>query len=328
MKTLKDTNHMAYDEWMSKNTKNVDEVSYGSKFKAWFKCRKCGHEWQSMVCNRSKGKGCLACTNRVVNKNNRFSEKFPELILDWDPSNKKTPDKYVFGSNALVGWICHVCGYIWKARIVDRVNGSGCACYAGQTVNKYNRLSDLCKRSLDDWDYEKNDDVPENFAYKSNKKVYWKCKKCKHMWFSQIRAYVNSSGCQKCSGFLPNMNNCLATDLFLVRFYNDSVSPTEIHKRSAKKVWWKCKKCKFKWFMSPHMFSNYRGCPKCDSGSKVSKSALQWIRNIDKDALPEQKIKIDDKYIYVDGLNKKKIPYMNFWAIIGTATWKHMMRMI
>ena len=243
IKTLKDTNPLAYSEWMDINDKNADCVSHGSNYKAWFKCNKCGHEWKSSVSNRTKNKNCPACANRVINNSNRLSTNYPNLVKDWDPSNEKSPDEFVYGSNFIVKWICHKCGFKWNTSIIHRsLDGHGCKSCAGQVVNDNNRLSKLCKRSINDWDYSKNILLPDDFTYKSPKKVYWKCKECGHCWQAPVSSYTKSRGCPKCSGFIANEHNCLYANKYLMSFYNDEKNAKEIHYKSGKQVKWKCNK--------------------------------------------------------------------------------------
>lgn len=303
MKTLKDTNLLAYEEWMIKNKKSVDKVSYGSKYKAWFKCRKCEYEWEAIVYNRSKGQGCPACANRVITEDNCFAINCVQLLSEW--ADASSPFNFTVGSNALKKWKCCVCGYIWKARIVDRVQGRGCASCAGQVANDYNRLTTNNPKSIADWDYEKNFLKPECFSYKSNKRAFWVCSMCEYKWNSTIINY-SLNGCPKCSGkTIPNEENCLKNDHLLMKFWSskNKISPDKIHKRSGKSFWWDCKKCNHEWRQSPHQLASLRGCPNCASGSRVSKMALEWLKLIDPDAIPEQLININGRKIWVDGYN-------------------------
>lgn len=50
-------------EWhLTKNGNMFPEnVSYGSEKNIWWKCLFCGHVWQSIIYNRTKGKGCPKC---------------------------------------------------------------------------------------------------------------------------------------------------------------------------------------------------------------------------------------------------------------------------
>ena len=60
------------EEWHQ--TKNGDlkptDVTRGSKKKVWWKCQKCGGEWQAAICNRSKtnGTGCPYCSKKGKTK--------------------------------------------------------------------------------------------------------------------------------------------------------------------------------------------------------------------------------------------------------------------
>ena len=50
-------------EWcQDKNEKLTPEkVTYGSNKVVWWKCRKCGHEWQASIHNRNSNHGCPVC---------------------------------------------------------------------------------------------------------------------------------------------------------------------------------------------------------------------------------------------------------------------------
>ncbi|MBQ3597442.1 MAG: zinc-ribbon domain-containing protein [Clostridia bacterium] len=42
---------------------------YGGKKEYWWKCSKCGHEWQAQIIKRNKGQGCPECyKNSFKNK--------------------------------------------------------------------------------------------------------------------------------------------------------------------------------------------------------------------------------------------------------------------
>lgn len=58
-------------EWnYEKNNKLTPEnVSCGSGIKVWWKCSKCGYEWQAKIFNRSYGTGCPKCYKKRRNSN-------------------------------------------------------------------------------------------------------------------------------------------------------------------------------------------------------------------------------------------------------------------
>lgn len=60
--SLADTHPLLISEWdFEKNTMLPTEIVAGSAKKAWWKCSKCGHEWQAVIHTRSKGVGCPNC---------------------------------------------------------------------------------------------------------------------------------------------------------------------------------------------------------------------------------------------------------------------------
>ncbi len=50
-------------EWhpLKNGNMNPDNVSYGSNKKAWWICKDCGHEWKSVISNRTHQQGCPRC---------------------------------------------------------------------------------------------------------------------------------------------------------------------------------------------------------------------------------------------------------------------------
>lgn len=49
--TYTNANHLAH-EWHSKNEKPISSYKPASRFRAWWKCSVCEHEWQSTIANR------------------------------------------------------------------------------------------------------------------------------------------------------------------------------------------------------------------------------------------------------------------------------------
>ena len=64
------TNPELLKEWdFDRNNKSPYELSKGSHYKAWWKCNKCGYEWQDSISNRSCLKrGCSKCQRKGKKK--------------------------------------------------------------------------------------------------------------------------------------------------------------------------------------------------------------------------------------------------------------------
>ena len=57
-----DTETQLQSEWHSKNEKTLNDYTKASKFKAWWLCPVCSHEWQATIDNRRrKGSQCPNC---------------------------------------------------------------------------------------------------------------------------------------------------------------------------------------------------------------------------------------------------------------------------
>lgn len=129
-------------EWdFDKNT-DIDPstILAGKQVRVWWKCKKCGFEWQALTQNRRAGErkntGCPQCAEvqrRITNKRKikesgrSFAKTYPELLLEWDYSKNREYDPEYLGpkSGEIVWWKCAE-GHEWKTAIYTRAIGSGC----------------------------------------------------------------------------------------------------------------------------------------------------------------------------------------------------------
>ncbi|MCR5205593.1 MAG: hypothetical protein K6E47_11100, partial [Lachnospiraceae bacterium] len=109
---------------------------------------------------RVKGQSCPACSDRAIYPGyNDLGTIFPDLVSEWDYEHNKglTPDRILASSMRPVFWKDFY-GHVWRAKISDRVKGTGCPyCTANRnyilklkTITYYARLSGLSARFLDD----------------------------------------------------------------------------------------------------------------------------------------------------------------------------------
>jgi len=132
-KNLSITHPQLLSEWdNNKNTiiKPVDVLASSPK-KVWWKCVKCGYEWQAKISNRAVlGRGCPCCSNRVIVVGvNDLATTHPEIAKEWHPTKNKdlTPQKVTYGSNKKVWWLCPK-GHEYQATIGHRTCGVGTNC--------------------------------------------------------------------------------------------------------------------------------------------------------------------------------------------------------
>ena len=100
-----------------------------SRRNVWWRCRECGHEWQSVIYTRVNGGRCPVCEGREVKPGfNDLNTTDPVLCREWDSemNGELTPGMVHRRSCRIVWWKGN-CGHSWRGKIADRVyRGQGC----------------------------------------------------------------------------------------------------------------------------------------------------------------------------------------------------------
>lgn len=101
-------------------------VPAGSTKRFEWRCDACGHVWEQRVSHRTAGRGCPACSGKVVVPGiNDLATKFPDIAAELDDESY-TADQLLPNSNINVQWTCAE-GHTWKTRVFNRTrNDSGC----------------------------------------------------------------------------------------------------------------------------------------------------------------------------------------------------------
>ena len=202
-------------EWHPTKNGNLRPEMFGinSNDKAWWKCSVCGHEWQTTIIHRAgkRQSGCPICklkergktyTKTKIEQNGSPAENNPKLAEEWHPykNGELTPRDITAKCCKKIWWLCKKCGYEWEQSPNTRSRGIGCPCCAGRVPKQgVNDLKALKMPYLDEWDYEKNSIKPDECLPKSDKEVWWKCKKCGNSWKTAIKVRTMGSGCPICN---------------------------------------------------------------------------------------------------------------------------------
>lgn len=153
-------------------------VSYASGKKVWW-LGNCGHERLAVIANRIAGNGCPICSNKKVLEGfNDLQTTHPQLVEEWDYTKNSSllPKLVTYGSDKKVWWICSE-GHSFQATISNRCNGKSCPyCSNTKVLKGYNDLASQYPDIAAEWDYNRNNETPDNVVAGSNKKVWWKCK--------------------------------------------------------------------------------------------------------------------------------------------------------
>lgn len=188
-------------EWHpTKNGKlTPNDLTLGSGKRVWW-LGKCGHEWQTCMCLKSKtiGGGCPYCSGSRVCKENCLATLNPKLAKEWHPSKNGTltPADVTIGSGIKRWWLGE-CGHEWQASISSR-RTCGCSYCSRRRVCKDNCLATLNSELAKEWHPTKNGKLtPNDVTPGSHKKVWW-VGKCGHEWKTSVLLRNNGSRSRRC----------------------------------------------------------------------------------------------------------------------------------
>ncbi len=128
------------EEWYQEKNgdKTPEDYTPRSNQKVWWKCQKCGHEWEATIGNRANGRGCPCCANKVIVPGiNDLATTHPDLANEWHPTNngELKPTEVFAGSARKVWWQCPR-GHSYKASLLHRSQGTECSvCNSGRQTS-------------------------------------------------------------------------------------------------------------------------------------------------------------------------------------------------
>ena len=195
-------------DWDLQNNNGLlpEMFSSGSSENIKWKCHICGHSWIATISDRANGNGCPACSRRVATKGkNDVATVYPEIASEWNYERNGVlmPEEMLPGSSKIVWWKCKTCGGEWKATIGNRCKkkSTGCPyCYGRIAYSGKNDLKTVNPDLANEWHPTKNGEItPEVILPNSNKKVWWKCKRCGHEWQAVVSNRTKGSKCPKCA---------------------------------------------------------------------------------------------------------------------------------
>ena len=291
-----------------KNKIKPDEICPGSSKKVNWKCHVCGHQWSSVLHNRTREKarsGCPECAKNglwakrrqnIAKRSKSIKDLYPDAIKDWHPTlnGDDKPEMYTAGSKKEVWWICDK-GHSYKSSIHDHiVLGQGCTYCSGKRALKgFNDLESLRPEIAALWHPTKNGDLrPDAVTLGSEKKVWWICENghdYEQTIIAKTRIDGRANGCPYCAHQKPVAG---VNDLYSYckkNGYDDVLSEwaekenlvlkkqtRNVLFSSNKTAFWKCSDCGCVYSMTPFRRiecrkRNIAACPICKKvPSKIS----------------------------------------------------------
>ena len=242
------------NEWFQNKNGTVTPttITWGSNKKFWWKCSKCGYEWQARVSDRTRGhNGCPACVNKVLVRGfNDLATKYPEIAKEWHPIKNGDLSAFdvKYGSNKKVWWLCSK-GHEYKQAIKQRTSQhNGCPiCSNHNVLEGFNDLSTMYPEIAKEWHPTKNGNLkPSDVISGSKKKVWWLCSNGHSFLQSLDKRTRRNYNCPYCSGekALKGFNDFETKYPEIAKEWhptkNGNLKPSDVTYGSGKKVWWKC----------------------------------------------------------------------------------------
>lgn len=163
------------------------EVFGGGERIIYWLCDK-GHSYRKSIQKRVAGEACPFCAGKSVLEGfNDLASQFADIADTWNFKKNKglLPTQITPHSNKKYWWKCKL-GHEWESTASNRVAGKGCPyCASIKVLAGFNDLKTRFPEIAQEWNYNLNDQLPEEFLPYSHKKVWWKCKDG-HEWQAVI----------------------------------------------------------------------------------------------------------------------------------------------
>lgn len=143
----------------------------------------------------------------IINgKDVRFVADLPEYLEQWDYELNPGIDPATVPVRSMKKrWFrCPKCGhtkYMSPYAKTVRYDVSGCQACDGKVVNNFDQRNSFGKVYPDlvqFWDYEQNKDTPYDVPHGSNKKRWFRCRRCGNVRKLPVYVFPTRAGCEKC----------------------------------------------------------------------------------------------------------------------------------
>lgn len=285
--------NIALDFDEEKNGFSAKDITYGNTKKIYWKCHVCKYEWVTSAARRTRNNtGCPICSKaRSIEKRRLLQvkktggiRKYPQLLKQWDYEKNACIDPLTVAINDKRSfyWKCSSGQHSFPAKISYRVSNDRCVYCSGKKILKgFNDLKSQCENIMVEWDYSKNEVLPDEVIYTSTTpKIYWQCFYCGDSFCTEPKKH-RERGCKICRQKLRHRNTRLEKvsmgekidkqkyyDVYLDWDYDKNRLSDyyweEMTPQFTKKVHWKCHICGYSWKTSVFRRIKERtGCPAC-----------------------------------------------------------------
>ena len=273
------------DDWHQALNPGIspDRLGVSSPRVVWWRCSRCGHEWQASISSRTHGSRCPRCVSEKASREatefnrSRVRQRAPErsiiltnpnLVAELHPTLNSgvDPALVLAGSPRKLWWLCPTCGHEWQAAVTNRSRGGGCPACAGRYTPRERSLAAKHPDLFVEWHLARNGDLdPFSLAPGSGRTVWWLCATCGYEWRTRVehraRRGAGCPQCRKARSLLATSHPDLALQLHPTR--NPGLDARALKAWSGEQIWWLCPSG-HDWQASPrNRIRRARDCPAC-----------------------------------------------------------------
>ena len=278
-----------YDfEYNQKKGINIYSLGPNSKTIVHFKCKKCGHEWDSAITNRVKKKNgqytfvdCPICSNKLF-RSVPYSEEFPVLAQMYRQDLNNISLDSVHSKEAVVNtkykWTCLACGETFEATLSSMTmsykhSTKGCPYCSRSKLRNGESFAEVHPELLDEYSPDNKTDPYKEFP-NSKKNVKWICRQCGYTWNTTFTQRHNGMGkCPKCYVAGRNLSDESFAAVYpeYIDIWAEDNEHTPYNTLYTSNLWihWKCRVCHGEYGAIIYdMVHGNADCPYC-KGTKV-----------------------------------------------------------
>lgn len=248
-------------------------IIYSKKKPLTFICDK-GHVFHLTIQRMLNGDSCPVC------RSGGYVSEDSTLVKEWDteanlsdPDAPDSMDNVLVGSNRRAHWICSKCGHKWSSVIFDRgIKHHGCpecrnAIISAKAKARYAKRNPLssCRSAASAWDYDLNEDTPEEISAGSPSKRWFKCERGHESLLKVSAVAKKGFHCKQCDVSDPISGH----EDIMAYFDDDSADPSMIGVDNYyTKLNWLCPVCGHRFMsvvttMMSRMQNRNTMCPVC-----------------------------------------------------------------
>jgi very-short-patch-repair endonuclease len=327
--------HPKAEFWSNINNKIPREVYICSKYKFYFNCKKCNHEFKTSLASISNmNSWCPYCTKQKLCENldckDCFEKSFAshEKSIYWSNQNELNPRNIFKSSSKKYFFNCNKCTHYFEISTSHINENKWCSYCSSKLLCENKNCQNCFEKSFAShekskfWSNKNLITARQELQFSTNKYIF-NCIECNHEFKTSLASISNmNSWCSYCSNKIlcrdKNCNYCFkksfaSQEKYIFWSNKNDLIPSQVFKTSGKKYWFDCNKCNHEFetqisnitcfgtwcpYCTNQKLCNNTNCKNCFKNSFSSHNKSIYWSNENKLSPREVFISSNKKYIF------------------------------